>query len=87
MLMMAIDDMDGDERCRRKRQDKVENDDDLQWNWDDVTGFDEADQMTGEAAYARSPLIRRANWISLGIMVTLLAWMAQRLVSSNRPTR
>jgi hypothetical protein len=31
--------------------------------------------------------MRRASWMSLGMMVTLLAWMAQRLVSSKRPTR
>ena len=37
--------------------------------------------------YALSPLILRANWMSLGMMVTRLAWMAQRLVSSNRDTR
>ena len=37
--------------------------------------------------YARSPRIRRANWMSLGMMVTRLAWMAHKLVSSNRPTR
>ena len=36
---------------------------------------------------ARSPRIRLASWISFGIMVTRLAWMAQRLVSSNSPTR
>ncbi|RXH99147.1 hypothetical protein DVH24_011472 [Malus domestica] len=34
-----------------------------------------------------SPLMRLASWISLGMMVTLLAWMAQRLVSSKSPTR
>ena len=39
-----------------------------------------------EVRHALSPQIRLANWISLGIIVTLLAWMAQRLVSSNRPT-
>jgi len=38
-------------------------------------------------AYARSPRMRRASWTSLGMMVTRLPWMAQRLVSSNRPTR
>lgn len=38
-------------------------------------------------AYARSPLIRLASWISLGMMVTLFAWMAHRLVSSNSPTK
>lgn len=38
-------------------------------------------------AYARSPLIRLASWISLGMMVTLFAWMAHRLVSSNNPTK
>ena len=38
-------------------------------------------------AYARSPRMRRASWMSLGMMVTRLAWMAHRLVSSNRPTR
>merc|ERR1719446_380188 len=37
--------------------------------------------------YARSPRIRRANWMSLGMIVTRLAWMAHRLVSSKRPTR
>merc|ERR1719397_2169203 len=36
---------------------------------------------------ALSPRILLASWISLGMMITLLAWMAQRLVSSNRPTR
>ncbi|BAS96270.1 Os06g0159700, partial [Oryza sativa Japonica Group] len=36
---------------------------------------------------ARSPRIRRASWMSLGMMVTRLAWMAHRLVSSNSPTR
>ena len=37
--------------------------------------------------YERSPLIRRASWISLGMIVTRLAWMAHKLVSSNNPTR
>ncbi|XBI07439.1 hypothetical protein VPH35_135345 [Triticum aestivum] len=31
--------------------------------------------------------MRRASWMSLGMMVTRLAWMAHRLVSSNSPTR
>ena len=34
----------------------------------------------------RSPLMRLASWMSLGIMVTRLAWIAHRLVSSNNPT-
>ena len=34
-----------------------------------------------------SPLILLASCMSFGMMVTLLAWMAQRLVSSKRPTR
>ena len=38
-------------------------------------------------AYARSPRMRRASCTSFGMMVTRLAWMAHRLVSSNRPTR
>ena len=38
-------------------------------------------------AYERSPRMRRASWMSLVMMVTRLAWMAQRLVSSKRPTR
>ena len=38
-------------------------------------------------SYALSPRILLASWMSLGIMVTLLAWMAQRLVSSKSPTR
>ena len=37
--------------------------------------------------YARSPRIRRASWISFGIMVTLLAWIAHKLVSSKMPTK
>ena len=43
--------------------------------------------ILGFQIYARSPRIRRANWMSLGMMVTRLAWMAHRLVSSKRPTR
>ncbi|KAJ1452428.1 hypothetical protein M885DRAFT_526985 [Pelagophyceae sp. CCMP2097] len=31
--------------------------------------------------------MRRASWMSLGMMVTRLAWMAHKLVSSKRPTR
>ena len=42
---------------------------------------------TEHDAYERSPRMRRASWMSLGKMVTRLAWMAQRLVSSKRPTR
>lgn len=37
--------------------------------------------------YARSPRMRRASWISFGMIVTRLAWIAHRLVSSNRPTK
>lgn len=37
--------------------------------------------------YARSPRMRLASWMSLGMMVTRLAWIAHRLVSSKRPTR
>ena len=40
-----------------------------------------------EIIYALSPRILRASWISLGMMVTRLAWMAHKLVSSKRPTR
>lgn len=40
-----------------------------------------------EPPQARSPRMRRASWMSLGMMVTRLAWMAHRLVSSKRPTR
>lgn len=32
------------------------------------------------------PLMRRASFTSCGMMVTLLAWMAQRLTSMNKPT-
>lgn len=35
----------------------------------------------------QAPRIRLASWISFCMMVTRLAWMAQRLVSSNRWTR
>lgn len=38
-------------------------------------------------AYARSPRMRRAKWMSLGMMVTRLAWMAHRFVCSNSPTK
>ena len=37
--------------------------------------------------YALSPRILLANWMSLGIIVTLFAWIAHKLVSSNKPTR
>ena len=37
--------------------------------------------------HARSPRIRRASWMSLGMIVTRLAWIAQRLVSSKSETR
>ena len=39
------------------------------------------------AVQALSPRILLANWMSLGMMVTCLAWMAHRMVSSNNPTR
>ena len=32
------------------------------------------------------PLIRLASWMSLGMTVTRLAWITQRLASSKRPT-
>merc|ERR1712080_328985 len=38
-------------------------------------------------SYARSPRILLASWMSLGMMVTRLAWIAHKLVSSNSPTR
>ena len=41
----------------------------------------------GASRHTRSPRMRRASWMSLGMMVTRLAWMAHRLVSSKRPTR
>ena len=31
--------------------------------------------------------MRRASWMSFGMMVTRLAWIAHKLVSSNSPTR
>ena len=37
--------------------------------------------------YARSPRIRLASWISFGMMVTHLAWIAHRLESSSKLTR
>jgi len=37
--------------------------------------------------YALSPRILLASCMSLGIMVTRLAWIAHKFVSSNRPTR
>jgi hypothetical protein len=38
-------------------------------------------------AQALSPLILLASWMSFGMIVTLLEWIAQRLVSSNNPTK
>lgn len=43
-------------------------------------------QVRPRGAYALSPRMRRASWMSLGMMVTRFAWMAHRLVSSNSPT-
>jgi len=40
-----------------------------------------------ETIYDRSPRRRRASWMSLDWIVTRLAWMAHRLVSSKRETR
>jgi len=37
--------------------------------------------------YARSPRIRRASWMSFGMIVTRFAWIAHKLVSSKRPTK
>jgi len=54
---------------------------------DDITAYQWVEWMTLQVTYARSPRIRLANWISLGMMVTRLAWMAHKLVSSKRPTR
>lgn len=44
-------------------------------------------EFGGVFFYALSPRILLASWMSLGIIVTLLAWMAHRLVSSKRPTK
>ena len=38
-------------------------------------------------AQPRSPLIRRASCISFGMIVTLFAWIAHALVSSNNPIK
>ena len=47
----------------------------------------EFDVEAGRKPQALSPRIRLANWMSLGMMVTRLAWMAHKLASSNNPTR
>ena len=52
-----------------------------------MCGYKDSRLYSVDAAYARSPRILRANWMSFGMMVTRLAWIAQRLVSSKRPTR
>ncbi len=46
-----------------------------------------SESLTRSSFYALSPLRRLANWISLGKIVTLLPCIAQRLVSSNSPTK
>ena len=60
-----------------------------QFPWD-ALGGPERDPVLcvcGEAFQFCSPQILLANWMSLGKMVTHLAWMAQRLVSLNSPMR
>merc|ERR1719341_912143 len=52
-----------------------------------VKGFYLEERQVLGKLQALSPRILLASWISLGMMVTLFAWMAQRLVSSKRPTR
>jgi len=44
-------------------------------------------ETTTKQPYDRSPRRRRASWRSFGWMVTRLAWMAAKLVSSNKETR
>ena len=46
-----------------------------------------ASTLCSKATWREMYLMRRASWMSLGMMVTRLAWMAARLVSSKRPTR
>ena len=41
----------------------------------------------GAFFYTLSPQIHLASWMSLGILVTLLAWIVHRFVSLNRPTK
>ena len=56
----------------------------------DALGGPEKDQVLcvcGEAFQVCSPRILLASWMSLGKKVTYLAWIAQRLVSSNSTTR
>ena len=56
------------------------------WN---IWGGPEKDLVlvSSRLVQALSPRIRLANCTSFGIMVTRFAWIAQRLVSSNNPTR
>ena len=44
-------------------------------------------KLIGKDFQNLSPLILLANWISLVMIVTRLAWIAQRLVSSKSPTK
>ena len=44
-------------------------------------------RLQSASGYVRSPRMRRASWMSFGMMVTRLACIAQRFVSSNRLTR
>ena len=54
----------------------------------EVVGGPEKDRVLcwwwGGGLHVLSPRILLASWISLGIMVTRLEWMAQRLLSSNK---
>ena len=43
--------------------------------------------MQQEGVHRLSPRMRLANCMSLGMMVTHLAWMAQRLESLKSPTK
>ena len=60
-----------------------------QFPWD-ALGGPEKDRVLcvcGEVSQVHSPWILLASWMSLGKMVTCLAWMVQRLVSLNNPMR
>ena len=41
-------------------------------------------RLVKQGIHWRSPRIRRANWMSLGMIVTRFAWIAHKLVSSKR---
>ena len=55
--------------------------------WEGLVTLKRTRMLLKGASYDRSPQIHLASWISFGMIVMCLAWMAHKLVSSNKLTR